>query len=91
MVLDVNHAYESGEIGEYVKKLKNKIYAVHLGGGEIPGAAGHKLFHKASKEYIESCEPIKKLDCPIVIESNWGSDLKLINKEMAFIRKWLKA
>ncbi len=90
MVLDVNHAYESDEIGEYVKKLKNKIYAVNLGGGEIPDAAGHKLFCRAPKEYIASCEPIKKLDCPIVIESNWGSDPKSMNKEIAFIRKWLK-
>ncbi|MBW3001654.1 hypothetical protein KY338_00670 [Candidatus Woesearchaeota archaeon] len=90
MVLDVNHAYESDEINEYVKKLKNKIYAVHLGGGEIPNAAGHKLFHKAPKEYLESCEPIKKLDCPIVIESNWGSDPELMKKELAFVRNWLK-
>jgi len=90
MVLDVNHAYESDEINEYVKKLKNKIYAVHLGGGEIPGAAGHKLFHKAPEEYIKSCEPIKKLDCPVVIESNWKSNEELMKKELAFVRGWLK-
>ncbi|MBW3004657.1 hypothetical protein KY310_02400 [Candidatus Woesearchaeota archaeon] len=90
MILDVNHAYESGEIGEYVKKLKNKIYAVHLGGGEIPGKHGHKLLHKAPEEYIKSCEPIKKLDCPIVIESNWGNNTELMKKELTFVRNWLK-
>lgn len=90
MVLDVSHAYESDEIGAYVKKLKNRIFAVHLGGGEIAGSGRHKLFCMASKDYLESCKPIKKLDCPIIIESNWGKDIALAKKEIAFVRKWLK-
>ena|GEM_PF-4154519 len=91
MILDVNHAYESDEIGEYVKKLKNKIYAVHLGGGEIKGSFGHTPFFKASQEYRDACEPIKKLDCPIVLEYKFPQKQSQIDSEIQRIKNWLKA
>ncbi|MBW2973114.1 hypothetical protein KY346_01840 [Candidatus Woesearchaeota archaeon] len=91
MILDVNHAYESDEIGEYVKKLKNKIYAVHLGGGEIKGLNSHRPFFKAPQEYRDACEPIKKLDCPIVLEYTFPNKLSQIDSEIQRIKNWLKA
>lgn len=91
MVLDVNHAYESDEIGEYVKKLKNKIFAVHLGGGEIKGSAGHTPFFKAQQEYRDACEPIKKLDCPVVLEYTFPKKQSQIDSEIQRIKNWLKS
>ncbi|MBW2986748.1 hypothetical protein KY333_05250 [Candidatus Woesearchaeota archaeon] len=88
-VLDVNHAYETGEIAEYVKKLKNRIYAVHLGGGEIKGKHTHRPFFKASKDYLDACEPIKKLECPIVLEYSFPEKQSQIDSDIQRIRNWL--
>jgi sugar phosphate isomerase/epimerase len=91
MVLDVNHAYESDEIDEYVKKLKNKIFAVHLGGGEMKNIPMHIPFFKAPQKYRDACEPIKKLDCPVVLEYAFPKEQSQIDSEIQRIKNWLKA
>jgi len=89
MILDVNHAYESDEIKEYVKKLKNKIFAVHLGGGEVKGKHTHRPFFEASQEYRDSCEPVKKLDCPVVLEYPFSEKQSQMQSEIQRIKNWL--
>lgn len=91
MVLDVNHAYETGEVGEYVKKLKNKIFAVHLGGGEIKDSPMHRPFFKASEEYRRECRAIKKLDCPIVLEYPFPDKQGLLDSEIQRVKNWLSS
>lgn len=91
MVLDVNHAYETGEIGEYVKKLKNKIFAVHLGGGEIKDSPMHRPFFAASEEYRRQSGAIKKLDCPVVLEYPFPAKQGLLDSEVQRVKNWLSS
>jgi len=88
MLLDVNHASDYGEkeIQNYIKKLKNKIKAVHLAGGHDKKKF-HKDFSKASKKFLKSLEPIKELNCPIVLEMS-RITFKQLKKEIKEVKEW---
>ena len=93
VVLDVNHAgdYGPNEVSNYVKDLKNKIKVVHLAGGHQPGTVWHKSFSKASKKFLKSIEPIKKLNALIVIEDNKKTAKnKPLKKEIKEVKKWFE-
>jgi hypothetical protein len=85
MVLDVSHASEwsKKEAGKLAGMFGDKIIYIHS------SINFHQPLHLADKRFLKQLEPIKKLDCPIVIET-WTNSLniEMLRREVDFVRKW---
>ena len=89
MVFDTTHAGEGKEMHTLIKNFKNKMIYCHLSSNYFNHL--HIPFHVLNKEYLKPFEPIKKLNMPVILESQIGA--KTINeykKEVDFVRKWLR-
>jgi hypothetical protein len=88
VVLNTAHALsvDKGEVKEYVSLLKDKIIAVHLSARE--GDMDHTPLCRADKAMLKSLEPVRNLDCPVMIEC-WHTYKDLIKEEIEFVRNWL--
>jgi hypothetical protein len=87
-VLNTAHALSvnKDEVKEYVALLKDKIIAVHLSARE--GDTDHTPLCRADKAMLKSLEPVRKLDCPVLIEC-WHTYKDQIKEEIEFVRNWL--
>ncbi len=91
LVLDVAHAYafSPNETKKIIKKFKERIVEVHLS-SRVKGE-DHEAFKLFTKGHLRSIESIKKLSCPLVLETStaFSENKKKIKKEIKEVRKWL--
>lgn len=88
LCLDVAHAYtwSKYETRKLVKNFKNRISQIHFSG--TYRKKDHKSLRIVTRNFMESIEPIKGLDAPIVIEEDFKRrNLKFVREEIEFVKK----
>lgn len=87
LCLDVSHAYlwSKYETNNLIEAFKDKISQVHFSG--TYRRRDHQSLRKVSKDFLESVQPIKSLDVPIVIEEDIKiKSLDNLVKEVEYIK-----
>jgi len=87
LCLDVCHSFtwDGEETKKLVDEFKDKISQVHL--SALEGDKQHRPLLNSSSDMIESIEPIKSLDVPIVIEEDFeDGDFDGLKKEIEFVK-----
>lgn len=88
--VDTSHAYSWSkyETGKLIKAFKNRITQIHLSCRYKN--KDHQSLTKASKDFLFSIAPIKKLNIPTVLEIEFKKvNLKSIRKESNCVKKLL--
>lgn len=89
LCLDVSHAYTFNkyETAKLIKEFKNRITQIHFSG--TYRKKRHRSLKIVTKNFLESIEPVKKLNVPIVIEEDVEvKSIKYLKEEVAYIKKW---
>lgn len=87
LCIDVAHAYvhSKDETKKLVERFRDKITQVHLSG--TYGKQDHRSLRIVTKRFMESIEPIRQLDVPIVIEESMKKKtIQYIKDEIAYCR-----
>lgn len=88
-VLDTTHASEAGELKDLIKNFRRDIIYLHLSANYFNHL--HIPLHVLKEEYIKYLYIIKRLNVPFIIEDQIGTEtIREYEKEVNFVRKWLK-
>jgi len=88
LCLDVTHAYywSRKETGRYVKRFKGNISEIHLSGNYKK--KDHLSLRGVTRTFMESIEPLRLIDAPIIIEEGFDDkSLKFAKEEVALVRR----
>lgn len=88
LCLDVSHAYfwSKSLTSELVKIFRDRISQIHFSG--TYKRQDHQSLRKVTKDFIDSIQPVKKLNVPIVIEEDIKEkSLAYAEKEIEIIKK----
>jgi hypothetical protein len=90
LVLDATHALAGNELKEFINAFKKDILYLHLSAFEDEN--DHRFLHRVRKDSLRKLEPVKKLKCPVVVET-WTEDKRIrpYQKEIDFVRRWLNS
>ncbi|MBL7100776.1 MAG: TIM barrel protein [Nanoarchaeota archaeon] len=87
LCLDVSHAYlwSKYETDKLINMFKDRISQVHFSGNYRK--KNHQSLRKVSNDFLESIQPIKELNVPIVIEEDIKiKSLKYLKEEVEYIK-----
>lgn len=87
--LDITHAFSFSkyETSRLIKEFGNKITQIHFS-CHYKGK-DHQSLKTATKEFLFSIQPIKKINVPIIIETGFEeTSLKLIKEEIEYVKKF---
>jgi hypothetical protein len=88
LCLDVTHAYfwSRKETARYVNRFKGNISEVHLSGNYMK--KDHLSLREVTRTFMESIEPLRLIDAPIIIEEGFDDkSLKFAKEEVALVRR----
>lgn len=87
--LDTSYAYEYGPFRttELLRRFKPKLVQIHLSANYR--RHNHRPLTKASPAFLESIEPVKDTNVPIILEENFArKNFSLAKKEIAWAKKF---
>jgi len=93
MLLDTSHAIRTCQLKEMVKNFRKKINFIHFSCATGPGHGNdHYMAHRYNEPNKKLLDAVKNLKCPVIIEAGAEEGLtqKDMEKEVAYVRKWLK-
>ncbi len=88
--LDISHAYtwSNKESLKYWSRFEGKIFQIHLSSSH--GTHQHLPFTESDDDFISSIEFIRKINVPIIIESDYNNkNVKFLIKDITAIQDFL--
>ncbi len=87
--LDASHAYEYGPFrtNELLQRFKPKLRQIHLSANYR--RQNHQPLTRASPAFLESIQPIKDTNVPVILEENFArKNFSLAKKEIEWAKKF---